>query len=473
VPRSRLPLLPVLAVLASAGAAAPAHAATTVRQASGQNIAAIQATVDQFRADLGPSNDSDPPAAAGRREIDWDGIPDSQADPNLLPDGSYGARGVKLTTPGTGFQVSADATNPDGEPPEFGHQNLFATFSPQRLFSPLGSTITDVFFVEPGGTDPALSRGFGAVFTNVDTASRSRIDLFDANGVLIVSRTVPPATGNATLSFIGISLDEGRIARVRIKSGDNPPDSTTTTNDTTVLDDFVYGEPVPDLDKDGIGERDNCPAAANGTQQDLDGDDLGDVCDPDIDDDGAVNADDAFPFDPAETLDTDGDGQGDNKDNDDDNDTLIDRFERRRGTDPKRADTDNDGVLDPSDNCPLNPNADQADLNADGRGDVCADVVAPRLSTLRLRPSTFHRGTKLGTRVSFRLSEAATVRLNVSGARGTMVRRATAGTNFVKFDGRLGGRALRRGRHTLVARAIDMAGNPAAATLRAKFRIMP
>jgi hypothetical protein len=470
VPRPRLLLLPVLILL---GAAAPADAAITVRQAAGASPVSIQAAVDQFRDDLGPSNDSFPAGESGRREIDWDGVPDSQADPHMLPDGSYGARGVVLTTPGSGLQVSADASNLDDEPPLFGRPSLFEAFSPQRLFSPLGSTVTDVAFVVPGGTDPALSRGFGAVFTNVDTAGRSRIELFDATGALIVARNVPPASGNATLSFLGISLDEGRVARVRIKSGDNPPDSAVTTNDTTVLDDFVYGEPIEDLDADGIAEKDNCPAAANGTQQNLDGDSLGDACDPDIDEDGAANADDAFPFDPTETLDTDGDGRGDNTDNDDDNDTLTDRFERRRGTNPKKPDTDGDGLFDPSDNCPLNPNPDQADANGDGRGDACADVIAPKLSTLRLRPSRFHRGTKYGTKISFRMSEAATVRLNVKGSRGTIVRHATAGTNFVKFIGRMNGRALRKGRHTLVARAVDMAGNPAPMTLTAKFRIVP
>jgi len=34
-------------------------------------------------------------------------------------------------------------------------------------------------------------------------------------------------------------------------------------------------------------------------------------------------------------------------------------------------DTDEDGVLDDEDNCPLTPNADQADIDSDGIGDVC------------------------------------------------------------------------------------------------------
>jgi hypothetical protein len=466
VPRPRLLLLPLFVAL---GAAAPAAAATTVRQASGPNIAAIKPTVDQFRADLGSAN-SDGPAEAGRREINWDDVPDNLADPNDLPPGYYRGRGLVLVTPGR-FQVSAAGSS--NQPIEFGRASLFATFSPQRLFSPLGTTVTTVDFVVPGGTTHALSRGFGAVFTNVDTAGHSKIELFDAAGQSLAVRNAPVAAGNQTLSFLGISLDEGRVARVRITSGDNPPDSSATSGDRTVLDDFVYGEPIQDVDADGISQNDNCPAVSNPGQEDFDLDTQGDACDEDADDDGAANAQDAFPLNPAEKLDTDGDGTGDNADRDDDNDGWTDTFERRRGTNPRNPDTDGDGLPDPADNCPLNPNPDQANANGDSRGDACADVIAPRISTLRLRPNRFRRGTKYGTRISFRLSEAATVRLSVSGARGTIVRHATAGVNFVKFQGRIGGHALRRGRHVLVARAIDTSGNPALGTVRAKFRIMP
>lgn len=464
----------LLAVLAaSATAAAPADAAMTVRQASGPTPASIQAAVDQFRADLGPVN-ADGPAQSGRREIDWDSVPDSQADPHPLPPSLYVSRGITLKNPapGGGFMVSADSSNPDNQPPEFNHPTLFAPFSPQRLFSPIGSTTTIVDFLVPGGSDPALSRGFGAVFTNVDTAGHSKIELLDANGATLAARNVPVATGNQTLSFLGIALSEGRVARVRITSGDHPPDSGVTTNDTTVLDDFLYAEPVKDTDKDGIAENDNCPDIANAGQEDLDTDSIGDACDPDIDGDGTPNEADAFPLDPTEQIDTDGDGIGDRADKDDDNDGWSDKFERRRGTNQKNPDTDGDGLRDPVDNCPLNPNPDQADSNGDGRGDACADTVRPRISALRLRPSRFQPGTKYGTKISFRLSEAATVRLNVAGSGGTIVRHASGGVNFVKFDGRMGGRALRLGRHTLVARAIDLAGNLGMATRTAKFRIL-
>ena len=47
------------------------------------------------------------------------------------------------------------------------------------------------------------------------------------------------------------------------------------------------------------------------------------------------------------------------------------------------ADGDNDGIADVSDNCPSRANADQADKNADGRGDLCP-LAMPWLQLLLL-----------------------------------------------------------------------------------------
>ena len=303
------------------------------------------------------------------------------------------------------------------------------------VFQPPSSPITATFVV-PGSSTTALVRGFGVVFPN-PTAS-SKLELLDSKGQVLAF--AQPQGGN----FAGILLSDGRVAKVRITGAP--------------LDNLLYTEPMQDLDGDGVAEND-----------------------PDADGDGIPNDRDAFPLDKKESVDTDGDGVGDNKDTDDDNDGVPDTVEARRGTDPKRVDTDGDGVGDGQDNCPMTPNADQADGNGDGRGDACSDLIPPVLGSLALRPAKFEKGSKRGTRVSFRLSEPATVELRVLrvvGARrpplrGTIERRATAGVNVVRFTGRIGGHDLKPGRYVLVATAEDAAGNVAFQAPRAKFQVLP
>src|SRR4051794_35947488 len=64
---------------------APAAGAAVIFSAAGANAAAIQSTVDNFRAALGPLNANAAGSfASGRREINWDGVPDASAAPNAL-----------------------------------------------------------------------------------------------------------------------------------------------------------------------------------------------------------------------------------------------------------------------------------------------------------------------------------------------------------------------------------------------------
>jgi hypothetical protein len=473
-------LLPALFL--SLIAAPSAEGAMTVRSASGANVAAIQTAVGQFRTDL---------AQGGRREITWEDAPE-----NLAPD-FYRPRGAVFTTGSGTFKASPD----EFEEYNSTYPTLFRPFSGQRLFSPLGNPVMTVTLSIPGTGTPALARGFGAVFTNVDTPGKSKIELFDSNGQPLASRDVPAANGNQTLSFLGISFTEGRVARVRITSGDHAIDSGSLANDVTVLDDFIYGEPAQDgADADGVSLNDNCPDTANNGQDDVDADGQGNACDADADDDGVPNAQDALPLDKSEAVDTDGDGMGDNADSDDDNDALTDSLEGRGGTNPKRADTDGDGILDALDNCATRANPNQADRNGDGLGDACDDLVRPLLSRVALLPNVFRTGSKNGTRIVFRLSEGAAVRLSVrravgghrvgsrcvrgspsrrgqrgcrlyAGLRGSLDRAGTKGGNRVLFDGRIGGRWLPPGLYLLRARATDAAGNPSRTVFK-KFRIL-
>lgn len=133
----------------------------------------------------------------------------------------------------------------------------FKAFSASRLFSAIGSNITEVDFFVPGGTNArATVKGFGAVFTDVDQpdgggpgrkhAPTTMMEFFDADGELLFSSFVPAAPGDGSFSFFGILFDDARIAHVRITSGNFAPGPDDGgKRDIVMMDDFIYGEPQP------------------------------------------------------------------------------------------------------------------------------------------------------------------------------------------------------------------------------------
>ena len=63
-----------------------ASAGVITFSSSGSNAAAIQTTVDAYRTALGTLNPNVAGSAgSGRREINWDGVPDALSAPNNLP----------------------------------------------------------------------------------------------------------------------------------------------------------------------------------------------------------------------------------------------------------------------------------------------------------------------------------------------------------------------------------------------------
>ena len=237
-------------------AAGQAVAAPITFTAAGGSAAAIQATVDSFRAALGTLNPNTAGSfGTGRREINWDGVPNSSAAPNAHAGNFFNTnspRGVVLSTPGSGFQVSATAAS--GIPVDFGNINpsypaLFNAFSAERLFTAIGSNITDVSFFVPGTTTPALSRGFGAVFADVDIANITGITLFDIDNASLGTFFAPATNGNGTFSFVGALFNEPLIAHVRITSGTGALGGNDVGQgvDLVVMDDFIFGEPVAAL----------------------------------------------------------------------------------------------------------------------------------------------------------------------------------------------------------------------------------
>ncbi len=244
----------VLAVLILSLPIIAAAAPPVVFEASGESPADIQAAVDDFRAFLGALNPNVPGSFPdGRREINWDGVPDAFSAPNNLPANFFNAnspRGVVFFTPGTGFQVSADSVNPTNTPVRFGNihpvfPQLFSTFSPERLFTALGNNITEILFFVPGSPTGATVDGFGAVFTDVNRDDSTKIEYFGVNGALLFSRTVLRGpTNRGSLSFLGVGFNaDERVFLVRITSGNRI--LKTPARDVVVMDDFIYGEPQP------------------------------------------------------------------------------------------------------------------------------------------------------------------------------------------------------------------------------------
>jgi hypothetical protein len=238
-----------------------ASAAPVARFGSGPNAAAIQPTVDQFRSDLGGSNNGvGGTFATGRREINWDGVPDNFAEPNQLPFDFFNVnspRGAIFQSVANisqhQFRVSADASNPTSTPVRFGNIEPsysigFQTFSPERLFAPRFANVVDVYFFLPGTNIPATVSGFGAVFADPDS-SVSYIEHYAADGTKLSGGTTGVA--NNGLVFIGTSFNAGeRVARVEIGLGNKPLGSGnvdgTAGVDVVTLDDFIYGEPQAD-----------------------------------------------------------------------------------------------------------------------------------------------------------------------------------------------------------------------------------
>jgi len=214
----------------------------------------IQAAMDEYRALLGANNGGVAGSqGTGRREINWDGVPDDLAAPFNLPGDFFNtdinnrARGAVFSTPGTGVQVGADSNNPSGAATSFGNINptytqIFPPFSGERVFSPIGSNIVDLRFYVPGSATKAVVQGFGAVYIDVDRVENTAFEYFDINDRSLGTYATPVL--NEGHVFLGVFFKEAVVHRVRIEYGNSllgPNESSTV--DVAVMDDFIYGEP--------------------------------------------------------------------------------------------------------------------------------------------------------------------------------------------------------------------------------------
>ena len=218
-----------------------------------QTAGSIENKLNEFRHLLGDQLNTTTGVTGGRREINWDGVPDELLGKDLPLDffnptaaGSPEARQRGLAYAAGGqFRVSNDNfkeinSNAAGQ---------FRAFSGNRTFANVSKNAWEIVVQKAGQLTPASARGFGAVFSDVDQSNSTALEFF--NGEKSLGKFfVPPHDATSSFSFLGVYFNGAdRITRIRVSHAgilsDGEKDITDNgPSDLVVLDDILYSEPV-------------------------------------------------------------------------------------------------------------------------------------------------------------------------------------------------------------------------------------
>lgn len=214
----------------------------------------LTAAISQFRTLLGDPANTTPGQSAGRREVNWDGVPANLTNNNTFPLDFFnntdpnGPNGRKrgLVYLNTGAQFRIDSTNFAEIEPTYADN--FKAFSPKRLVTAANTNITEIGFKIPGSDTDASVKGFGLVFSDVDNAEYTKVEYFNGSKSLGVFKA-PKRTDANGFSFLGVFFPEEKVTRVKITHGNGvlaagqKDISDGGTYDLVVMDDFFYSEP--------------------------------------------------------------------------------------------------------------------------------------------------------------------------------------------------------------------------------------
>lgn len=213
----------------------------------------IQDEIAAFRHLLGDQLNTTPGVIGGRREINWDGVPDSLLGKDLPVDffnptapGASAAlqRGLAYASAGQ-FRVSkTDFQDVNGNV-----AGEFHAFSGSKTFANISSNAWEIKVEKPGQSLAAATRGFGVVFSDVDLPNSTSLEFF--NGSKSLGKYFAPAhNAVSSFSFLGVYFNSAeRITRIRVEHqgvlADGQKDiSNNGVSDLIVLDDLLYSEPV-------------------------------------------------------------------------------------------------------------------------------------------------------------------------------------------------------------------------------------
>jgi hypothetical protein len=228
----------------------PAAQGVEVITASGN----INSKLDEFRNLLGSQLNNTTGQTTGRREINWDAVPDSLMG-KALPLNFFNPvaadapqalkRGLAYSPSGGEFRVS----NTNFADINAGAAAQFNSFSGNKNFANISSNDWEVLFQVAGTSTAAAVKGFGAVFSDVDLNNSTSMEFFNGNKSL-GKYFVPVHDAGSSFSFLGVYFKNGEtITKVQVSHQGNLAGavadvSNSGTADLVVLDDFLYSEPI-------------------------------------------------------------------------------------------------------------------------------------------------------------------------------------------------------------------------------------
>lgn len=220
----------------------------------------LQHIVTRYRNQLGGVDNGNAPGAetngAGHRSINWD----ADVVPFNMPGDFFKntvTRGAEFFAVEGKFAVS----NPSPQDASGVHDNrfssfnhafpqIFKTFSPNRLFTPVKSNEVHVVFSVPASDkgDKATVSGFGAIFTNV-RGDKTVLNFYDKNDCLIIRLPIPEKARGLSFGGIIVTKKDGApvkapVASVKATLGTGIISRPKNGKNFVVVDDLIYGEPI-------------------------------------------------------------------------------------------------------------------------------------------------------------------------------------------------------------------------------------
>jgi hypothetical protein len=248
----------------------PAWAAPIVYSGAGADATTA---LEAFRTAIGGvKNTAASAQAGGRREISWDGVKldgtdvspaTVVVDPNktvIIGVDRFKGQGTLFADP---YAVSGDgfaSVNPTsaGQFPAFSPNNTFAMQDPNA--GQFDDRFIGESFVLAGSTTAAGTRGFGAIFLDVENSGSSSIEYFGRDGSgnqVSLGTFMVPVGASGEPQFLAVLFESSVITDVNLTVGTNAlfnldgmgfqsfgGENLSQGIDLAVTDDFIFAEPT-------------------------------------------------------------------------------------------------------------------------------------------------------------------------------------------------------------------------------------